>query len=123
MSPALGQKSRIRRRSRRPVEMMRAGACQSCQRSRFGRARAKGPVVHSSWNQRTRSAARQTTWRFARFAANAVNGNRWFQTGVFESPNVVFDVGMGSHVAVQLGGVAVLVKPCSLDAARALGRG
>ena len=54
----------------------RAGVCQSCQRSVLGSALASGPRRHSSWNQRTRSAAKHTSAIHARLASRSVNGNR-----------------------------------------------
>lgn len=43
----------MRTMRRRAVEMMRAGACQIFQRSRFGLAVANGPLRHSIWNHDT----------------------------------------------------------------------
>ena len=62
--------------SPRALRTMRAGVCHSCQRSRLGSARARGPVTQSSWNQRTRSAPQHTTASHAALAAKSVNGNR-----------------------------------------------
>ena len=108
MSGAVGHPSRMRMMSPRALRTMRAGVCHSCQRSRLGSARARGPVTQNSWNQRTRSAPQHTTASHAALAAKSVNGNRK-QAGVFEPADVVLDVGVGPHLAVQGGGVAVLV--------------
>jgi hypothetical protein len=57
---ASGQPSRMRTTSRRAWRMRRAGACQSRQRRDLGSARASRPWRQRSWNQRTRSPAKQT---------------------------------------------------------------
>ena len=68
----------------------------------------RGPVRQRSWNQRTRSAAQHTRASPAASASKAVKGNPG-GAGVFESGDVLFDVGVGAHVGVEDGGVAFLV--------------
>ena len=72
----MGQSSRMRTMVCRAWRTTRAGVCQSCQRSVLGSALASGPRRHSSWNQRTRSAAKHTSAIHARLASRSVNGNR-----------------------------------------------
>lgn len=57
-SGAVGQPLMIRMMVCRARLMIRAGVCQSVQRSRFDSATASWPWQHRSWNQRTRPAAR-----------------------------------------------------------------
>ena len=74
----------------------------------FGQRPGQGPVTQSSWNQRTRSAPQHTTASHAALAAKSVNGNR-NRPESLSRPMWSSTWAVGPHLAVQGGGVAVLV--------------
>ena len=102
----MGQPSRMRTMCRRAsVHEAGGGVPQRSSATSWVRRRRGGRCRQSSWNQRTRASAKQTTASQARLASMSTNGNR-SGAGVLQSADVVFDVGVGAHVHVEGDGVA-----------------
>lgn len=72
----MGQPSMMRTTRRRARWTSRPGAWKMPQRSAFGRASVQDPSKHSSWNQRTRSAASATVINQLLLASKLAKGNR-----------------------------------------------
>ena len=89
---------------RRAWRTMRAGVCHSVQRSVLGSATARAPVKQSSWNQRTRASAKQD---HRQPGPVGVDGDEREPVGarVLQAADVIFDVGVSTHVDVQIDGV------------------
>ena len=63
---------------------------------------------HSSWNQRTKSAATQTH-RKPRSVGVEVHEREPLEPGVLQALDVVFYMRVGSHVSIECDGIAFLV--------------
>ena len=61
---------------RRAERVMRAGVCQSCQRSFLGEALARSPCRRSCWNQATSARLMTVSAVEAALASQSVNGMR-----------------------------------------------
>ena len=116
-----GQPSMMRTTRRRDRCDESPGAWKRPQRSALGRALTQGPSKQSSWNQRTRSAARAHGHHPVGVGLEA--GEREpAEPGVLQPLDVALDVGMGPHGGVEFDRVALL-RRCRSPSSGTRGRG